>query len=551
MDYNKVFWLLILQFLIIVCSSGIRLIQEYIDKHTEIKIDYNIQKIISNKTSSVPLAYFDMPEFYDHLNRIQGSVGNRFLAPIKNSFQIGQATIRLISYLAFLLTIHWSLLLLSVAAAIPLFIIQKKYGKRRFLLLYNQTPKAREGQYITSLLTNRESAKEIRLFQLGGYLLDRWSKTYFENARESLRLLRRNQMSNLGLEMFSGLLLTCSAGIIVWFTRSSTVRIGDFVVISQAVQGTQTSINQISSLVAQIYEESLYIQDFYKFIQFKVPILERSSQSEYPFPTPLQSGITFDNVAFRYTGSFTDSISEINFFIRAGEKIAIVGENGSGKTTLIKCLMGLYPVSSGRIYFDGINIEEIKEQDLRKNITVVFQDFMRYSFSVRDNIAFGNVERYGDIEEIKKVASKTGVDKFVKHFSKGYDTYLGKYLINGEDLSGGQWQKIALARLLFRGGEVIILDEPTASLDPRAEIELFKQFHTLTKDKTTIFISHRMAAAKMADRILVMKEGRLVEIGTHKELMENGQEYYRLYQLQSHWYSDNNISQQEVIGWMK
>ncbi|WP_230077868.1 ABC transporter ATP-binding protein [Brevibacillus sedimenti] len=324
--------------------------------------------------------------------------------------------------------------------------------------------------------------------------------------------------------------------------------IGDFIAIIQAIQGTQGTLNRISTLLAKLYEEKLYIKDFYQFFEIKEPRIEINKGQE-PFPTPIQRGITFENVSFRYIHGDRDVLSNVSFHINPQEKIAIIGQNGSGKTTLIKCLMGLYPPLHGQIKIDGKNIFDIDQKQLLSNITVIFQDFIRYHLTVRENIAVGDIKRMDDWERIQAVAKVSGTDSFIQQFALGYETPLGRLLVDGEDLSGGQWQKIALARALFRDSQVVILDEPTASLDPIAEMEIFQNFKLLADKKIAIFISHRMAASRMADRIIVMKEGKIVEMGTHEELMELRQEYYHMYTMQAQWFSAESEYTKEVVGW--
>ncbi len=535
-DYRLALSLLLLQFLISLFSSVMTNWQEYLDRKIELRLDHDLQQVILAKTTSVPLAYFDIPDFYHHLSRVQGNQGSRFVSPIRNLLNIGKSGIVIGSFLIYLFTVHWSLVLLSLVAAVPIFLVQRKFGNSKFRLFLFQTPLAREANYTSHLLQDRNAAKEIRLFGLASHLAKRWSDRFWRNANQSLKLLRKQQLADVGLDGLTALFYVGSAGIIIWLIRTTSVKIGDFVAIGQAVQGTQSSINQISMLSARIYEESLYIQNFFHFLEYENQALISETGTQ-PFPAPLKTGIEIDAVTFSYPGQDRPVLQNVSFQIRPGEKVAIVGENGSGKTTLVKCLMGLYPVTSGSISLDGLNIKQIDKSDLYQHITVIFQDYMRYSYSAHDNIAFGDIERLDDHPHVQEVAATSGVDEFVQKFPNGYNTYLGRFLQDGEDLSGGQWQKIALARALFRDGDVIILDEPTAALDPHAEMEVFRQFESLTRDKTSIFISHRMSAARMADRIIVMKDGQVVEIGSHEELIALNAEYAQMYGAQAKWYA--------------
>lgn len=548
--YQPITVLLLLQFGISVSESLLRNLQTWMDKRMEVLLEHDLQKVLSGKLASVPLSYFDLPRFYHHLNRINSSVGYRFLAPVKAVFEILQRLITLLSMLGFLLTIHWSFVVISVIAAVPMLIMQAKFGQERFVLMLYQTPAAREAGYMSQLLMDRQGAKEIRLFNLAGYLIGRWSNTYMKNARQALALMRKQQGIDVLLEALTAFFYMASAGVLVWLMQSRTMQVGDFVSIGQAVHGAQGSLNMLAMRVAGLYEEMLYIRDFFTFLDFEEENLQQGKATRRrPFPDVLTNGITVDNVSFQYPDTERRSLSEVSFHISPGEKVAIVGENGSGKTTLVKLLMGLYPISAGQVLFDGIPVEELDEQDVYRNVTVIFQDFMKYALTVRENIALGDIERLDDADRIRAVAEETGVDRIVQSYQEGYETNLGRFLYDGEDVSGGQWQKIALARALFRGGQIMILDEPTAALDPQAEMAVFRQFGRLTENKTAVFISHRMAAARMADRILVMREGRLVEIGSHEELLALDGEYARMYQMQAQWYTEEKQQLQEAAAW--
>ncbi len=542
-DYYAAVWLLILQFVLASLSALLRNVEEWIDKAFELRLDHDLSEVLIRKTSSVPLAYFDLPEFYDHYSRINGSMGFRFLSPIKHIMQVGREILSLSSFCVFLFTVHWGLALLSIVAAIPFLIYNSRFGSNQWRLFFRQTPIARDAQYSASLLLNRDSAKEVRSFQLADYLLKRWSSKFLLNSKELLALLRKITFGRSILEMLVSLVFACSALFIIWLSRSTSFLIGDFVAITQAVQSSQGSFNQIASLLAQIYEENFYITDFFDFVDYEVPSLQTQNiGSKVSFPL-LQQGISFKNVSYSYPRSAEKVLNDVSFQIRPCEKIAIVGENGSGKTTLVKCLLGLYSAAEGQILFDDVNIENIDEADLKRHMTVIYQDFVRYAYTVQENISMGNIHIADNKKLLFAAAQQSGVDDFVQKYPLGYDTPLGKILADGEDLSGGQWQKIALARALFRESDILILDEPTAALDPLAEMEVFRQFGHITRDKTAIFISHRMSAARMADRIFVMKEGRLVEEGSHDKLISLKGEYARMFEMQASWFKD------EVIEW--
>lgn len=541
-QYKFIIILLFLQFSLAVIRSGLENLSTYLKTKMEFNVNYYINKELALKSISVPLEYFEVTEFHTHYDRIKRSnLGLQILTPINSILYAFENLLSLISYLSFLYIIHWSLVIISVISFIPFLLIDSKLGSYKYSLLRAQTPSYREAFYILSLLHNRQSAKEIRIFDLGPYLIKRWGLLFRKNNAETLSLTRKEKLISIGTDSFTALLYGCAAVIVVWLLKIGKVSIGQFVSMSQAIQGAQSSVNTIAGYLAMIYEQKLYLADLFKFMEFNRGELEIAASSELDKSVntvfPLKNNIIFKDVSFFYPDSTRKTLKNVSFNINKGELIAIVGENGSGKTTLIKCLMGLYHVKEGSITFDKVNINEIKQIDLRRNITAIFQDFMKYSFSIKDNITFGDVENKNNFELLNEVSRKANITPIVESFNDGYDTYLGKLLRDGEELSGGQWQKVAIARALFSNSEIIILDEPTAALDPQSELEIFEKFNELFSNKTTIYISHRMASVKKADRILVMKNGELIESGNFNELISNKGEFYKMYDSQAKWYN--------------
>lgn len=534
--YSVALFFLFLQFILVLLNAVISRIQEYLNRDFEIKLGHHLRKTTLLKATTVPPIYFDIPDFYNRLNRAGGQHGGRFLSPVRNILELSKNIISITSLLIFLLNVHWSLALISVVAAVPVYLIQSKIGTSKYWLMFYQTPTARQADYTSRLLENHQSIKEIRLFNLGTFLLQRWSNLFLKNANESLQLLKKEHWLKFALDILIALFYLGATIIMIWLTRLNLIKIGDFVAIGQAIQGVQSSINQFSSLLAKFQEDNLHLGDYFDFLNYHHDGLS-ISPGKRTFPTLLKEGIKVKNLSFRYPDDSEFIIRDVSFEIKPGEKVTIVGENGSGKTTLVKCLTGLYPITNGNIYFDGIEINELSLETLYSNTTVIFQDFMRYAFSVKDNIMFGNITEYDNRGILETAASQSGIDSVINRLHMGYETNLGRLFDKGVDLSGGQWQKIALSRALAKNSQIFILDEPTSSLDPLAEMEVFKQFEQMTNGRTTLFVSHRMAAARMADRILVMKNGTIVESGTHVELMELKEEYYLMYTNQAQWYS--------------
>ncbi|ARU60700.1 hypothetical protein CBW65_06080 [Tumebacillus avium] len=537
----QVFYLLILQLCLAQFSYLIRMFQAYFMKKFEFDLDHDLKFLTNQKVAKSPLSYFDIPEFYNQLNRVRGSVSSKFLHPIMNMFQIFQHIVTLLSVIGYLISVHWIFAVLCIVVFIPLTITQLKLSKNRYLVSYLQSRDSREIGYIANLFSDKASIKEIKIFNLSNHLNERWSQRFRIVSGQILTLARKQQWIDFGLQTGTTLFFTGISFFILFGKNSKVTQVGDFYTITQMIQNVQNSFTQLSYLTGSIYEETLYIQDFYEFIEYGDPAFAEAAAAAAAESPPtaavqFQDSIEFDSVSYRYVNSDAEALKDVSFQIKKGEKIAIVGTNGSGKTTLIKCLLGLYPIREGNITIDGVSLHEVSPQNLQELMTVVFQDFTKYAFSAHDNIAFGDIQKYRDRELLVAAAEKSGVHQFVQHFADGYDTALGRLLADGEELSGGQWQKIAFARALFRDSEIMILDEPTAALDPYAEMEIYKEFEKLTRNRTTIFISHRMAAAKLADRIVVMQAGKVAEVGTHQELIERNGVYREMFELQAEWY---------------
>ncbi|KMJ56904.1 hypothetical protein AB685_19485 [Bacillus sp. LL01] len=538
-SYTVILILLLLQFVLTVSSTIMFNVLAVMNTSVEIKIDHLIGKAVNEKASKVPFAYFDIPDFYHHHDRVKGQYGNKLLGPVNSVLELIQAAITLLSYLTFLFLIHWIFIIISLIAAIPLLIVRIKYSNEKFYLVKFQTPSAREAAYTSSLLNNRQAAKEVRLFGLASSLNTRWEKLFLKNSKEYLKIVKREKTSQIGLDALTALFFGASGLTIIYLLRLGKMDVGGFVATTSAIQGAQGAFNNIAVQIANVYEKNLYIEDLFKFLEYENEMLKINTdvKSEENFPSPLKTGISIENISFKYPGTDKNVLHNINLNIKSGEKVAIVGSNGSGKTTLIKCLLGLYIPQKGSIKFDNIDFNRFKQEDVQKNISVIFQDFMRYAYSIKDNITFGNLEEANNSKLLDDTLLKSGLSPLINKLNNGVDTYLGKMLYDGVDLSGGQWQKLAIARAIFSNSPIMILDEPTSALDPKSELEIYRFFNKITQDKTTIFISHRMAAAKMADRIIVMKDGKIIEQGTHNELINNCKTYYEMFHSQARWYA--------------
>lgn len=547
--FDRLLLLLLLQLSISIVQAILPKVQEYLDQKMGMRLGHHLQQTVFEKTTSVPMIYYEAPEFYNQIDRVSSSSGH-FLSPLQSILSIVESIVSISSYIVFLTSVHWSLVLIVFAAVIPMFLIELAFGKKRYQLHVDMTPLKRKVWYYSHLLKDKQTAQEIRLFGLSDFLLSKWSKGNREDQRKTLELQRKQHYSKVAIDGMSAIFYMCSIAIMLWLSRTIKLTMGDFISMGQAIQGTQTMLHRLASSIAKIFEDKRYIEEYYHFQNFALPSYPRSTGCK-PFPAEIRQGIEFSGVRFQYVNSERAALQEVSFHIKPKEKISIVGANGSGKTTLVKCLLGLFPVTSGRITIDGVDIRDIEEKSLAQNMTAIFQDFVRYHLTVRENIAVSNLARMEDTKMIKQAGVLSGAEPFIHKLPDGYETKLGKWQANGEELSGGQWQKIAIARALFKESQIVILDEPTAALDPLAEVEVFEKFKLLAEDKIAIFVSHRMASSKLADRIIVMKDGEVVEIGTHEECMARRQEYYRMYQAQSQWFTTEEHEQEELFEWKR
>ncbi|RBP86584.1 putative ABC transport system ATP-binding protein [Cytobacillus firmus] len=539
-DFNIIILLLSLQFLIAVIDSILTRLEIVVSSTIEQRVEYKLKQRILGKVIDIQYKNFEDHKFYNYLQRSQGDLGSRFFQPINTLLDIFKVSITVVTVFVYLFSFHWLFPLLSLLSAVPMYFFQKYYGMKKFYLMKYQTPSAREHNYIFSLMTSRESNKEIRIFVIGDYLKQKWAKLFSKNNEEIIGLITKHQRVNIFLDIFTAFIYAASTFVILELIFKGLIKIGDFVSIGQGIKRAQVSINILTNNIASLYEKQLFIKDYYFFLHYADNVSPKNKiKQNHKMEGKWE--VYFKNASYNYPYSSKASINNINLTISSGEKIAIVGENGSGKSTLIKCLVGLYDLSDGEVLINGSHPSLVHDK-----ISVIFQDFGKYDFSVKENIGFGRISKINEPEIIKQAAMQAEVHKLIDTLESKYDTRLGRMFENSTDLSGGQWQKIALARALVSDAKIIVLDEPTSSLDPVTEAEIFKNFKTIIGTKTTIFISHRMYASQYADRIVVMKDGQIVESGTHLELIDIDGEYKRLYSLQANMYSSEK-NRQEVL----
>src|SRR5260221_1082350 len=480
--------------------------------------------------ATLDLAQFEDAEIYDHLERARRQTVGR-IGLFTLILGTAQDLITLISLASVLLVqLPWLLLLLTVAV-LPAFLGEAHFASLACSLLFRWTPERRLLDYLRYMGASNESAKEVKLFGLSNLLVGRYAdlsdKFYQENKRLAVK---RNIVSTLlvtlGTVGYYG-----AYAVIIYRTVLGAFTIGTLTFLAGSFRQSRSLIQSVLLALSSIYEQSLYLSDLFTFFEVRPRVVSKPGAKAVP--RPMQTGFRFENVGFQYPGSQRWAVRHLTFSFEPHERIALVGENGAGKTTLVKLLSRLYDPDEGRILLDGHDLREYDLFELRRNIGVIFQDFVRFHLTAADNIAVGLIDARSDRERIVKAAERSLADEVIAKLPEGYDQMIGKRFKTGIDLSGGEWQKIAIARAYMRDAQVLILDEPTAALDARAEFEVFQRFKELSAGKTAVLISHRFSSVRMADRIVVLGDGRVEATGTHEELLAQGGRYAELFELQA------------------
>jgi len=480
--------------------------------------------------ATLDLAQFEDPDTYDHLERARRQTVGR-IGLFALLLSTAQDLVTLASLAGVLLVqLPWLLLLLAVAV-VPSFLGEAHYAALGYSLLFRWTPERRLLDYLRYMGASDESAKEVKLFGLSDFLVGRYAKLSNEFYEQNKSLAVRRNVVSTALVTLGTLGYYAAYAVIIYLTVLGRYTIGALTFLAGSFRQSRDLIQRILLSFSSIYEQSLYLGDLFTFFDVQPRVV--SQPGARAVPVPITRGFDFQNVGFRYPGSDRWAVRHLTFTLAPGERIALVGENGAGKTTLAKLLARLYDPDEGRILLDGVDLKDYDLTSLRRNIGVIFQDFVRYDFILKENIGVSEIEHLDDVERIREAARRSKADELAGRLTSGYDQMLGRRFDGGVELSGGEWQKVALGRAYLRAAQLLILDEPTAALDARAEYEVFLRFSELTAGRMAVLISHRFSTVRMANRILVLQGGELVDQGTHEELVARGGLYAELFSLQA------------------
>lgn len=524
------FWLLVgLEAALAAMSAILGRTAGYFDALLADRFTRHVSVRVMEHASSLDLASYEDPVFYDKLERARVQATDR-IAMIQ---AIGALAQQFITAATLSVSIFWFspwLLLLLIIAVVPAFLGESHFAFLGYSLNIRQTPARRQLDYLRILGASKESAKELKLFGLNKFITGEYARLANDLYDQNVALAKRRLWAGALLSLLSTAGYYGAYTWVVYRTVTGDLSWGTLQFLAGAIAGASSNIQTIFSTFSSIADQSLFLTDLVDF--FRVQPRVQSRPDALPAPRPIRSGFVFEGVCFSYPGSSRLVLDHLDLRIHPGERIALIGENGQGKTTIVKLITRLYDPTAGRILLDGVDLREYSIEDLNREMGVIFQDFMRFEMSARQNIAVGSIELNAE-HELRHAAQKSLADAVIQRLPKGYDQLLGRRFEGGVDLSGGEWQKIALARAYLRDAQLLILDEPTAALDARSEFEVFQRFAELTEGKMSLLISHRFSTVRMADRIVVLEHGRIAEQGSHAQLMALGARYAEMFELQA------------------
>src|SRR5213596_2626904 len=529
-----------LQFAVFVISALLNTLRNISQQLLQNSVSMRIQLMVMEKAASLDLPFYEDPASYDLLRRAQNDSINRPVLMIATAFGLLQTLLTLGTMIALLFGVSWILAVVVLISPIPAFIADTRYGWRGYNIARWGSRLLRRMTYMVNLVTTDAFAKEVKLFGLGQYFIDRYrliATVFYDTQRAQVV---RRYLTGFALGNLSTIVTSLTYLYVALQAIAGRLTLGHLTAYTQAATSVQNSIQSLLGGFSGMYEHNLYLNNLYELMarQPTMPVADEPK----PVPVPLRGEIRFENVSFAYPGAEQLALAGVSFTIKAGETLAVVGRNGAGKTTLFKLICRLYDPSEGRILIDGVDIRDFEPAELRRQIGAMFQDYVDYQATAAENIGLGNVPEITDREAIVRASKQAGSDDLIAGLPEGYDTALGKWFDAGVNLSGGEWQKVALARAFMRDdAKILLLDEPTSALDAQAEYDLFERLRSLTHGRTAVYISHRFSTVRRADRIIFLEHGRLVEEGTHEELMRLGGRYARLFRMQAAAYTGEDV----------
>jgi len=532
-DHSYLWKLVAVEFLLAIISDALVRATSLVDSLLGDRFALHTSVKIMEHAATLDLDQFEDSEFYDKLERARQQTTGRTVLLSQLMAQV-QDIITMAFLLIGLMAFNAWLILLLLIAIIPAFLGESYFNDRNYALTRGQTPERRELDYMRFLGASDATAKEVKLFNLSDFLIDRFKFLSDKFYRDNKNLSIRRASWGTFFALIGSLGYYAAYIVMIIKTVAGAITIGSLTFLAGSFRQLRSLLENILSRFTTVSQSAIYLRDFFDFFEIQPKI--SVAPNPLPFPNPIRKGFTFENVGFKYSNTESWANRHLNFTLQAGEKVALVGENGAGKTTLVKLLSRLYDPVEGRILLDDVDLKEYDINELRKNIGIIFQDFLRYQMSFAQNIAAGNIDEQFNRPLIEESAEKSLAHLLAEKLPDKYDQALGRRFNNGVELSGGEWQKIAIARAYMKDAQLLILDEPTSALDARAEYSVFQRFAELTKGKTAVLISHRFSTVRMADRIVVLHKGQIIEMGSHEELIKKNGHYAELFMLQAKGY---------------
>ncbi len=527
---TRLWWLVAAEFLIAVLGNVVTRVIDYLDSLLGDKYTRHVSIQVMKHAAELDVIAYEDPVFYDRLERARVQATDR-LAMIQMLGRLIQQVITAVTLSASIIYFSPWLLLLLIAGVLPAFVGESHFAFLGYAKNFRQTPVRRQLDYLRVLGGSKEAAKELKLFGLSKFLTERFTRLSDQVYEENVSLSKRKLMAGALLSIVGSLGYYAAYVYVIWKTVTGALSIGSLYFLAGAILQASSNIQQIFSTLSGVADQALFLTDLLAFFEMQPTI--RSKPDALPAPRPVMCGFEFRNVSFAYPGSSRVILKDLNFTLHPGERVALIGENGQGKTTIVKLITRLYDPTEGQVLLDGVDLREYSLEDLYREIGVIFQDFMRYEMTARENVAVGRIEEIEDIGAIQMAANKSLADEVIARLAGGYEQMLGRRFETGVDLSGGEWQKLALARAYLRDAQLLVLDEPTAALDARSEYAVFERFAELTEGKMALFISHRFSTVRMADRIVVLADGQIAEDGSHEQLMALGGSYAEMFEMQA------------------